>query len=189
MRIRLALTLLALAAIALLARRAHAACAIDPAFVATHDVPLGCPLIVDLVEDGSTPKVVVVRPDVGAVDVTGTMTQQPHAVSIFFEDNACTGEGHTSSYPLRRFTIELSGVAQGETVQLDGIDAFDRTARIVARGPCPAPIDPGLFCADDTVRTCETEGGGCSSAPAPTGVATIALAIALIGFGWLRRRR
>ena len=175
-------------------RSAHASCAIEPAYVGTDTVPVGCALVVYMSDATATPKVIAMRGST-RIDVTGTMTSEPVSVPLFVEESSCTGEGTQSQYPFERFTIELSGVAQGDTLELEGVQTAllePVRATVVAAGACPGAIAPMLACADDTPEDCEALGvgdGGCSSAPSPTGVATFALAIGLIGFGLLRRRR
>jgi hypothetical protein len=168
----------------LFAHKASASCAVDAAFFGQRTVPLGCTVTLYL-RDTSVPAKVVALRNGTRVDVTKSATSAQQDLPIFFEEDGCTHEGHTGTLPMQVATIELQGVVEGDTLQVDGTDGF-ATATVVAAGTCEQPIEPDLACADDTPEECGGDLGddiahsSCSTGGAPS------LLLALL---FVRRRR
>lgn len=171
-------------AIVLGARAAAASCGVADAYAGTPTVPLGCPLVVYLADATLTPTVLA-RRDGAPVDVTGASTHARAEVDVWFEDDACTGEGHGGATFLERHTIELVGVKADDVLELEGLAMADGPVTVGASGPCPDPIAPSLHCPDETYEPCpvDRDDAGCSAGGAASGWAALAL-LALV-----RRRR
>ena len=186
MRVRLAATLVVLALIILLARRANASCAVEQAYLAQTSLPAGCKLQIYIQNGETTPTVVALRGG-QRVNVTGAATSEAVSLPIFLETDHCTGTGMTSAFPMTLVSIELANVVAGDTLELEGVTAAQTV--VTAATTCSAPVQPDLFCADDTPETCDDDivpgkdDGGCNAG----GSAALGAALALLGL--LRRHR
>jgi hypothetical protein len=177
------------------AREAAASCAVDAAYWGADHASLGCAITVYRQPGHDTAPAILAERGGAFVDVTGTVAREPSiAVPIWFEDDACTGAGHSSELPFEVYVIELTDAVEGDRLILR-----DELVSSIVIGPpaeCPLTYLPELSCPDEDPQPCPDEGSGdgalgvgCSTLGDRGGLGalgTIGLALALIALG--RRR-